>query len=141
MAYIMKAKATNKSRGVYFDLEPMFHELNVRFFDGKIKAHLRWGQRRKPITGAKRTIRLGSYHPKAQVITINPCLDQAMVPAICLERILFHEMAHQSFPAKKSADGKNLVHYQEFYDFEKTYPYIREADLWLKANLTRLLRY
>jgi len=135
----MKQEQTNNTRGLYFDLHPIFCELNSRFFGGKISAHLRWGQRRT--IANKRAIRLGSYHPKQKVITINPCLDQAMVPSICLERILFHEMAHQYFPAKKSPTGKNLVHYREFNEFERNYPYLKEADLWLKANLSRLLRY
>jgi len=140
MAYFMKQELKLNTSGLYFDLQPIFHGLNTRFFAGIIKAHLRWGQRRKTLH-SKRAIRLGSYHPTTKIITINPCLDQAIVPTICVERILFHEMAHQYYPPKKSPSGKNLVHYREFYDFEQSYPYIKEADLWLKANLSRLLRY
>jgi len=135
----MKQQQTTETRGLYFDLEPIFSELNARFFAGKINATLKWGKRRT--LSNKRAIRLGSYHPKHRVITINPCLDQAIVPTICLERILFHEMAHQHFPVKKSPAGKNMIHYREFNEFERTYPYLKEADLWLKTNLSRLLRY
>jgi len=135
----MKQEQTTETRGLYFDLEPIFCELNQRFFAGLIQARLRWGKRRT--IANKRAIRLGSYHPRHKIITINPCLDQAMVPTICLERILFHEMAHQYFPPKKSPQGKNMIHYREFNDFERTYPYLKEADLWLKANLSRLLCY
>lgn len=128
------------TQGIYFDLKPIFDQLNERFFAGSIKAELRWGRRRSA-QERKRTIRLGSYHPRHKSITIHPCLDQAIVPTICVERILFHEMAHQKFPGKKSPTGKLLVHYREFYDFEKKYPFLSEADLWIKANLDRLLRY
>jgi predicted SprT family Zn-dependent metalloprotease len=139
MAYYMKDRSYNTC-GLYFDLQAIFNELNNRFFAAQIEAKLRWGQRRVGAQ-AKRAIRLGSYHPRTKIITINPCLDQAIVPKICLERIVFHEMVHQYLPAKKSPAGKNLIHHKEFNTFEKSYPYLREADLWLESNLCRLLRY
>lgn len=138
----MKAMQTyERSKGVYFDLLPMYHDLNRRFFNGTITAQLSWGMRRKAKEGSKRSIRLGSYHPHSKTILINPCLDQAIVPAICVERILFHEMLHQHLPAKRDRSGKQRMHYPEFYDYEKKYPYLREADGWIKANLPRLLAY
>jgi hypothetical protein len=140
--YLMKQPNNSLvSRGVYFDLAPIFADLNRRFFNEGISAYLKWGRHRKHLDLRKKSIRLGSYNPYSRLIIIHPCLDQAMVPTICLERILFHEMLHQRFPSKKSATGKNLVHYREFLDFEKSYPYLNEADRWLKANLARLLRY
>jgi hypothetical protein len=127
--------------GIYFNLLPIFDSLNGRFFNGEINASVKWGIRRKPIGQSKHSIRLGSYHPHTKTILINPCLDQALVPHICVERILFHEMIHEHFPAKKSADGRNLIHYREFNEFEKKYPYLKQADHWLKINLPRLLKY
>lgn len=137
----MKIAKKRTTQGTYFDLAPIFSELNDRFFNGKIEAELRWGSRRAQASARKRSIRLGSYHPHKRLITIHPCLDQAVVPAICLERIVFHEMAHQKFPCRRSPAGKILVHYKEFNDFEKTYPYLSQADHWIKANLTRLLKF
>lgn len=131
---------SNKALGIYFDLQTLFHELNHKFFDGKIDALVKWGMKRKTTT-AKRSIRLGSYHPHKKTIIINPCLDQAIVPTICVERILFHEMLHQHLPIKKGPCGKNLAHYPEFYAFEKNYPYLKQADLWIKNHLNRLLSY
>lgn len=129
----------HKSQGVYFDLAVIYHDLNGRYFNHTIKADLAWGQRRSKTH--KASLRLGSYHPVKRRITINPCLDQAIVPYICLERIMFHEMLHQYFPSKKSPSGKNLVHYREFNEFEKKYPYLEQADFWLKTNLWRLLKF
>lgn len=129
------------SKGIYFDLALIFQKLNQRFFDEKIHASLKWGQRRSKKVKNKSSIRLGSYHPETKTIVLNPCLDQAMVPTICVERILFHEMLHQHFPIKKGSKGNNLIHYEEFYDFEKKYPYLVEADRWLKANLNKLMLY
>lgn len=127
------------TKGIYFDLAPIFHDLNRRFFNHTIAARLTWGQRKT--LSHKRSIRLGSYHPTKKIIIINPCLDQAIVPHICVERIMFHEMLHQFFPSIKSSTGKNLIHHREFYDFEKTYPYLEQADRWLSVNLGRLLQY
>lgn len=132
---------SRNKNGIYFDLSPIFHDLNQRFFNEKIEATLKWGQRRTHTGSNKRSLRLGSYHPHSKTIVINPCLDQAMVPLICVERILFHEMLHQYLPAIKSPTGKRLVHYREFNEFEKTYPYLIQADSWIKLNLSRLLQY
>lgn len=135
-------EAAFKTKGLYYDLAPMFEALNERFFKQKnIFARLRWGKKRSGSNLSKRSIRLGSYQPSSKIITIHPCLDQAIVPSICVERILFHEMLHQHFPAKKCKSGRMLVHYREFYEFEKKYPYLKEADLWIKANLQRLLSF
>jgi hypothetical protein len=123
--------------GAYYNLLPIFHDLNQRFFKKQIAADLRWGIRRT--SRRKLSLRLGSYHPESKTIIIHPCLDQSMVPLICVERILFHEMLHQYMPAKKEACGKMKIHHQEFNNFEKNYPYLREADLWIKTNLSKLL--
>lgn len=140
MARVMKSVVVQSpSRGVYFDLGPMFHDLNRRFFNDRIAADLKWGIRRTEKT--KRSIRLGSYRPQTKTIVIHPCLDQAIVPMICVERILFHEMLHQHLPAKKDRAGKNCIHHREFNEFEKNYPYLKEADSWIKANLKRLLTF
>lgn len=135
----MTKTKTKASQGIYFDLAYIFNDLNKRFFACRINASLSWGQRNT--RARKRSIRFGSYNPNTKSIIINPCLDQAIVPYICVERIMFHEMLHQQFPAKKGAHGKLMVHYREFYEYEKTYPYLKEADQWLKANLSDLLRY
>ncbi|MCA9508689.1 MAG: hypothetical protein KC505_09750 [Myxococcales bacterium] len=127
--------------GIYFDLSPIFADLNQRYFNEKISAHLRWGIKRTHNGARKKSIRLGSYHPGKKLITINPCLDQACVPLICVERILFHEMVHQRFPARRSSTGKVLVHYREFNEFEKNYPHLCLADHWIKTNLNRLLKF
>ena len=127
--------------GTYFNLMPIFRDLNQRFFHDKITARVRWGRRRSFAAHAKCSIRLGSYSPSNQTIIINPCLDQASVPLLCLERILFHEMLHQHLPAKKSSRGRSEIHHRQFKDFEKSFPHLKEADLWIAANLTRLLKY
>lgn len=127
-------------QGRYFDLLPIYHDLNQRFFAGTIQATIRWGRRLAPST-RKRSIRLGSYNPNNKVIVIHPCMDQAIVPRICVERIVFHEMLHQHQPSRKNARGKLQIHHRDFYAFEKKYPYLQEADAWIKANLNLFLLF
>lgn len=126
-------------QGIYFDLADIFTRLNGLYFAGGIEASLRWGPRRKS-DRPQASVRLGSYFAGDRLITINPILDQAMVPLFCVERVVFHEMNHQKCPTKKLSNGKNQFHTPEFYAFEKNYPYLDQADLWIKANLTRLLK-
>lgn len=126
-----------KIKGIYFDLGEIFLDLNERFFSRQIEANLIWG-RNGPKKRNQVSIRLASYHPQSKTITINPILDKAIVPKFCLERILFHEMAHQQFPSKKSLLGRNIAHHKEFKNFEKNYPYLKEADKWLKDNINKL---
>ena len=125
--------------GTYFDLMPIFQDLNRRFFCDRIDASVKWGIRRTHVR--KRSIRLGSYHAHNKTIIINPCLDQAIVPLVCVERILFHEMLHQHLPPRKSRGGRMQFHHRDFNNFEKIFPYLKEADHWLKANLPRLLQF
>ncbi len=139
MQMATKSAPSKLKSGLYFDIKLIFMELNQRYFNEKVEAHIRWGQKR--LVSKKRSIRLGSYQPKTKIITIHPCLDQALVPQICLERIVFHEMAHQIFPSRKDSSGRVLVHYREFNEFEKNYPYLKEADGWIKTNLQRLLKF
>lgn len=123
----------------HFDLIAIFNDLNQRFFHNTIKASIRFGQLRK--SKHKYSIRLGSYHHIHKAITIHPSLNQPLIPLICVERIIFHEMLHQYLPMKKGPKGKMLIHYPEFYAFEQKYPYLKEADRWLKTNLITLLTY
>ncbi len=60
------------TRGVYFDLLPIFVDLNRRFFNENINAQLTWGIRRRAVTASKRSIRLGSYSPHRKIIRDQP---------------------------------------------------------------------
>lgn len=138
----MSSKITrvgNTPQGIYFNLADIFTRLNGQYFAHSINASLRWGPRRK-LGKPQSSVRLGSYFSTDRLITINPILDQAMVPLFCIERVIFHEMNHQKCPSKKLKNGKNQFHTPEFYAFEKNYPHLEQADLWIKANLLRLLK-
>lgn len=119
-------------------LEIIFEDLNKQFFSDSIAAQIRWGQCRKS-KKTRRSILLGSYNGLKKTITIHPALSQSEIPLICLERVVFHEMLHQKFPQKNNE--RNCIHHKEFLDFEKQYPYLKQADIWIKNNLKKLLSY
>jgi hypothetical protein len=125
--------------GVYHDLDAIFIKLNHLYFNGSISAQVVWGKKASSSLGLQRSIRLGSYCSKRRLITIHPALDQALVPRLCVERILFHEMLHQQCPPKQNKRGRRSVHPPEFLAQEKKFAGLNVVDEWFKAHLTVVL--
>lgn len=125
-------------RGIYHDLEEIFHRVNEAYFDCAIDATITWGKR--PNALSRRTsIQLGSYHPNKRLITIHPVLDQAIIPRLCVERIVHHEMLHQHLPAEKKRGQRRQIHTPEFRRAEALFHHAERADRWFKDNLDLLL--
>jgi hypothetical protein len=129
------------ARGVYHDLGDIYNRLNQIYFQDRIKAKLTWGRHRSNTTGRKYSIRLGSYCPSSRLITIHPVLDQASVPRLCVERIVYHEMLHEAHPARKVSRDRRSIHTPEFRAAEAQFIGAKLADEWFKANLDRILRF
>jgi len=126
-------------QGIYHDLEAIFTKLNQLYFNGSVSAQVVWGKKAPSRRSAQRSIRLGSYCSKRRLITIHPALDQALVPRMCVERILFHEMLHQRCPPKQIRRGFRSVHPPEFLEQEKQFAGLELVDEWFKAHLTVVL--
>ena len=126
------------SKGIYHDIELIYHQINSLYFDNQINAQIIWGRfgSYKP---RKHSIRLGSYCSQKKRILIHPSLDQACVPRICVERVIHHEMLHQKFPVSKHPSGRRCVHHREFKLAEREFQDAVFADAWFKDNLKRLL--
>lgn len=106
------------SRGQVFDLQPLFDQLNRRYFSGALRCAVGWGRRRKP---GRRSCQFGSYCPRRNLIRLHPRLDQPHLPRYVVEGILYHEMLH----AALSEEGKNrrgLRHDQVFRARERLFP-------------------
>ncbi|MBH1988442.1 MAG: hypothetical protein I8H75_00510 [Myxococcaceae bacterium] len=125
-------------KGVYHNLEDLYHQINSRYFENRVEATIAWGKYGKT-TARKRSIRLGSYCMRRKKITIHPALDQACVPCICIERIVHHEMLHQLFPAKRTLFGRRSIHHAEFRRNERLFIGADRADQWIQENLRHLL--
>jgi predicted metal-dependent hydrolase len=126
-----------ESRGRCFDLQAVFDELNLQFFQSGITARIGWG--RHSAKRRRRSIRLGVYDHKAREIRIHPVLDKPQVPTFFVEYIVFHEMLHQLFPSQRHS-GRHVHHPKAFRDREKSFPKYSAAIAWESQNLTELLR-
>jgi hypothetical protein len=113
--------------GVHHDLEQIFEDLNVRFFDGLMGRPL-LGWSRRPSRSM-----LGHFDPSHNAIIISRIFDTNRVPPLALEYVLFHEMLHLRFPVDHRG-ARRRVHTREFREAEKVFPQFKEA----KEILNRL---
>jgi len=121
-------KFVSAPQGQYYNLEEIFDELNQRFFGGLlVRPRLGWSRQ------ASRTT-LGHWDPSHNTIVISKILDDARVPRLALEYILFHEMLHLEFPAQARGAQRRL-HTSEFRKAERTFPGHTQARQMLKRLL------
>lgn len=129
-----------KSSGAYHCLLSIYEELNRSYFSDTIGASIVWGKTGS-FTGKRRvTIRLGSYHTEKKLITIHPALDQAIVPRLCVARIVYHEMLHEKHQVIRR-NGKNSIHTPQFKAEEALFAAADLTDQWIKANLEKILSF
>ncbi len=126
------------TQGEVYDLAEMFARLNRQFFGERIEARIGWG-RRAP-DRRRRSIKMGVYLHDQRLIRIHPALDDARVPRLFVELVVFHEMLHQAIPPRGEEDGRRCVHGPEFRAAERKFPGYDEARAWEKAHLHLLLR-
>lgn len=104
--------------GRFFDLTPMFAQLNREYFaDSLISPELGWSAR------PWRT-QLGCFDPALNQIVLSSRLDQHAVPRFAVEYVLFHEMLHMKHPIRRARCGLQS-HSPQFRAEEKRY---REYD-------------
>ena len=118
------------------DINAIFDRLNDEYFNGKIKATVKWGRDVK--TKNKTGFRYGSYDELKKLIRVHPRLKQDFVPVHVLELTIYHEMCHQFAPSYKK-NGSWQSHHPEFKKKEKEYKNFKEARSWEKNNWHKLL--
>jgi hypothetical protein len=112
-------------QGEHFNLEEVFESLNARYFDGLMgRPQLGWSR------GQSRSM-LGHFDPSHNAIIISRIFDQARLPALALEYVMFHEMLHLRYPVDHSG-SRRCVHTPEFKEAEKKFPERKEAKELLK---------
>lgn len=127
------------TNGTYHDLRQIYNDVNERYFNGRIDAHITWGQR----TGRPRrrnSIKMGSYSVEDRLIRIHRSLDRAFVPRFFVEWIVYHEMLHQVHDIKV-VNGRRQFHSKEFLEDEARFEHYVEARAWERAHLEQLLTY
>jgi hypothetical protein len=115
----------HRPAGAYHDLEPLFQQLNERYFDNSlVKPGLGWSSRpwRR---------QLGCYDPALNQIVINRQLDRPNVPGYVVTYILYHEMLHQKHPAQ-FVRCRRASHTAQFRAEEKVFADYRRATQFLK---------
>ena len=119
-------KRLQSAQGVYYDLDEVFETLNTRFFYGLLgRPQMSWsGERARHL--------LGHYDPAHNAIIISKVFDQARVPRLAMEYIVYHEMLHLKHPVKMRGSRRS-VHGREFREDEKAFPQIDQARLFLKT--------
>ena len=118
-------KRLRSARGMFYDLDAVFEDLNTRFFHGLMaRPRMSWSQLRT------RRI-LGHYDPAHNAIIISRIFDHPQVPRYVLEYIVYHEMLHLKHPVKLRG-SRRCVHSAEFQAEEKLFPRAQDADAFLK---------
>jgi len=111
--------------GECYDLESLFERLNFKYFHGLMaRPSLGWSRR------ASRTM-LGHFDPSHNMIVISRIFDDARVPRLALEYVMYHEMLHLHYPVDHTG-ARRCVHTPEFKAHEKLFPQFREAKALLK---------
>lgn len=119
-------KRLESPQGDYYDLDEVFETLNTRFFYGLL------GRPRMSWSAEKARRLLGHYDPAHNAIIISKVFDQAKVPRLAMEYIVYHEMLHLRHPVKMRG-SRRCVHGKEFRADENAFPQIEEARRMLKG--------
>lgn len=125
--------------GDHHDLGEIFETLNRRYFRRRIAATITYGPAPR-VSGPRKSIKMGSYSADSRVIRIHPALDQRKVPRYFVEWIVFHEMLHHVYKARRGHDGRRCVHTPEFLEHERRFHAFERAQRWEDENLDLLLR-
>ncbi len=125
------------NRGRYHDLDVILEEVRARYFPDCAAVKIRWG--RWSGHTRRRSIRFGVYLPEVQLIRIHPALDQAFVPRLFVEFIVYHELLHHVIPPIRS-NGRYQIHSPAFRQRERQFPAYAWALAWRQRSLPRLLR-
>lgn len=118
-------KFVSGPQGGLHNLDEIFERLNARFFDGLMgRPQLGWSRR------PSRSM-LGHFDPSHNAIIISRIFDNAAVPLLALEYVMFHEMLHLRYPVDH-AGVRRRVHTRDFQEAERKFPQFAEAKEMLK---------
>jgi hypothetical protein len=125
--------------GQHHDLGRIYERLNERYFRNRIDAAITYGPAPR-VKGPRKSIKMGSYSADSRVIRIHPALDQPVVPKYFVEWIVFHEMLHHIYRARRGENGRRCVHPPAFMEHERRFHDYGRALAWEQENLDLLLR-
>ena len=119
-------KQIASARGLIYDLDDIFEDLNRRFFYGLLaRPQMTWSRLR-----ARNS--LAHFDPAHNAIVVSRVFDHARVPRYAIEYIVYHEMLHLKHPVKLRG-SRRCVHGPEFQAEERLFPELEEAKQFLKT--------
>jgi hypothetical protein len=126
-------KVITSSKGEIYDLEKIFHKLNLIYFQNSVpKPTLTWS--------ARKTYHILGHHDAThETIVISKSLDNKKVPKFVVEFVVFHEMLHIFHPTTLR-NGRRYNHTAQFRHDERKFAYFEEAENWIKRNVKNLKR-
>lgn len=135
-----KALRSLKPVGNVSDLGKMADSINRRYFNGALDVNITWGQASGVKRGRARvkSIRMGSYDEKLNLIRIHPVLDSETTNKEYLELVIYHEMIHKKLAENGGRKKNGKTHNAEFKKLEKEYASYHTAIAWEKENLDKL---
>jgi len=118
-------KFVSGPQGSHYNLEQVFEALNAAHFHGLMaRPELGWSR------GRSRNL-LGHFDPAHNAIIISRIFDNAAIPRLLLEYVMFHEMLHLRYPVEHKG-ARRCVHTKEFREAEKQFAGWKEAKEGLK---------
>ena len=118
-------KYVSGPEGKSWNLETIFEELNLKYFDGLMaRPDLGWSRRPSRTT-------LGHYDPSHHAIILSSLMDDPAVDRRVVEYVLYHEMLHLKHPVDHRG-ARRRVHTRPFRDEEKLFEGLDEAKEMLK---------
>lgn len=119
-------------KGLIYDLELIYHELNQKYFSQPLGLHITWfgeGVRKE-----RKRITFGLYYDPLRLIKINRVLDDNHFPSYLVAYVIYHEMLHFVCPAYIDEKGQKQIHSKEFKEREKQFEHYKAAQDWIKNN-------
>lgn len=130
-----------KTRGSAHDLERILQEVNARYFSGVVTdVQITWGNRTRPRSQARQSIKLGSYSSAERLIRIHPVLDAEWVPRYFVTYIVYHELLHHLIPPVRQG-SRTVLHTPDFLRLEQEFKHYERALAWEQKHMRRLLRW
>jgi hypothetical protein len=112
------------ARGTHRDLAEVFERVNRGCFGGRLgPPRLVWSRRH---TGRK----LGHYQPLTDTVMLSLNLDDARVPDVAVDFVMYHELLHRELGAQ-IVNGRHIVHGPAFRRAERRFPGYEAAQAFL----------
>lgn len=132
-------KKSLETRGAHHDLQSIYDEMNVLYFEGNVHLPINWFGTWEP--RAKRKVLLGSYDLDRQCIKINRLLDHPHVPRFYVAFVVYHEILHHLYPPIMNKKKRSIHHpafkkmERQFHDYEKAKDYAKQSkQMWFKKS-------